>query len=149
MRVVKVFAVAVITLGVMAVPETLAKAEVLITAEEAARPSDLTTERDLIRGPTVRVLAPAENSGTVTSPVTLQISFASHAGSKVDLSTLAVTYKKLPPVNLTDRVRPFATESGITMSSAQVPPGDHTILIKVRDTAGRLGWAQFSFSTTK
>ena len=149
MGVIRALAIALIAFGATSSLDTSAKAELLISAEDATRPPDLTRERDIIRGPTIRVLAPAANSGTVTSPLRLEISFASHAGAQVDLSTLAVTYKRLPPVNLTERVRPFATSKGITMPSAEVPLGDHTILVEVRDTAGRRGWAQFSFTATK
>jgi len=43
-------------------------AETLITEQEAKLPADPTRERDIIRGPTVRVVSPAPDAGTVKSP---------------------------------------------------------------------------------
>jgi hypothetical protein len=128
---------------------TSVNAEVLVTQEESGRPPDLTRDRDIFRGPTIRLLSPLMSAGTLTSPFPLQLSFVSHAGAQVDLNSLVVTYKKLPPANVTDRVKPFANPNGISMPLAQVPPGDHTFVVEVRDTAGRKGGLIFSISVTK
>jgi hypothetical protein len=124
-------------------------AEMLISAEESRRPPDMARGRDIFRGPTIRVISPSVNAGTTTSPFHLQLTFLGHAGFQIDLDSLAVTYKKLQPVNLTERVRPFASPNGIDMPIADDPPGDHTFVVDVSDTAGRKGELTFSISVAQ
>jgi len=124
-------------------------AEILITEQEAKLPADPTRERDIIRGPTVRVVSPAPDAGTVKSPLYLRLKFDSHGGAMIDIDTIKITYKRLPPVDLTQRLKPFTKLDGIEMSTAEVPPGTHTLRVDVKDTAARSGALNFTFTVTK
>jgi hypothetical protein len=120
------------------------QAAVLITPREANLPSDETVTRGVFSGPKIVVVAPVKGTSSVKSPVDLVIEFQPRGGVLVDANSLSVTYKKNPPVDLTERVKEFLTPSGITMPSAEIPPGHHTIEIEVKDADGRVGGREFS-----
>lgn len=122
-------------------------AEVLITPAEAGLPNDDTTTRDIYAGPKVVVVSPAGSA--VKSPFDLKITFTPRNGANIDLNSLQVIYMKDPSVDLTDRVREYASPEGIDMSDAEVPPGEHRIQIKIKDVDGRVGGTDFSFDVTK
>src|SRR5262249_55162984 len=125
------------------------QAEVLITPQEAQLPADTTRTKDVIRGPRVDVASPAPNAGTTTSPLFLKIKFEAHGGAKIDVDSVQITYLRLPPVDLTQRVRPFIKPNGIEMPNAEVPPGIHSLQIDVKDTAERSTKAYITFTVTK
>jgi hypothetical protein len=110
----------------------------LITREEANLPEYTLVERDVFPGPKITSLFPAADGATVTSPVHLKVRFE-RRGANIDLDSLTVTYLKNPLVDLTDRVRAFASRNGIDMPDAQVPPGNHRIRIEVKDVDGSSG----------
>ncbi len=114
-------------------------AETLIKDAEARLPPPPTAvaTRAITRGPGVRVISPDTASPTLTSPFKLNIAFEPRGGAKIDLSTVKVTYLKSPSVDLLDRVRNGLTEKGISLASAEVPPGEHQIRVSVQDSEGR------------
>ncbi|MDR3460894.1 MAG: hypothetical protein P4L76_01095 [Beijerinckiaceae bacterium] len=120
------------------------RAAVLITPREAKLPSDETATRGVFSGPKIVVIAPVKGTNAVKSPLDLVIEFQPRGGVLVDANSLSVTYKKNPPVDLTERVKEFLTPSGITMPAAEIPPGHHTIEIEVKDADGRVGGREFS-----
>jgi hypothetical protein len=128
-----------------------AQALALITASEAALPASphLGHERGITRGPTVVIVSPAPQAGAIKSPLNLKIRFESHGGSRVNVETVLLTYVKDPEIDLTQRIRPFITPAGIDVENADVPPGTHTLRLNVRDSEGRPGWAEFTFSVSK
>jgi hypothetical protein len=117
----------------------------LITEQEALLPADTIVTRGITRGPRVTVIWPAPNAGTIKSPLRLQIAFQSRGGHKVEPDSVIVTYMKLPPIDLTERVRSYIHDGGIDIDDAVVPPGHHRIRIEVMDTSGRSGTADFTF----
>jgi hypothetical protein len=117
-----------------------AGAEVLIKESEAALPPLATAAgatRAITRGPTIRVIAPAPDSGPVKSPFALKIAFEPHGGAKVDPSTVQVIYLRNPTVDLTERVKAGLSGKGIELGAAEAPPGAHQIRISVEDNEGR------------
>ena len=116
---------------------------VLITPREANLPSDDTLTRGVFAGPKVLVVSPAASAVAVKSPVDLVIEFRPRGDVAVDLNSLSVTYMKVPPVDLTARVKEFVTPTGIAMPSAVLPPGHHTIEIEIKDAEGRVGGREF------
>jgi len=121
----------------------------LITPEEAATP---TAPPDELRlqggtpfevgdeapdtGPVIEILKPSENK-PLSAPLEIAIKFTPrHA--PVDLSTLKVTVLKLISIDLTDRLRPFASQEGIRIADARLPSGEHTVRISLADVAGGL-----------
>jgi hypothetical protein len=111
----------------------------LITEKEAALPDDLTGSRrgGPTRGPDIVLVSPAPNAGLVKSPVTLKIRFKAHGGAKIDHDSILVTYKKIPAIDMTQRLAQFIRADGIDVQAAEVPPGAHRIRIDVKDSDGR------------
>lgn len=126
-----------------------AAAATLITASEAALPSDTTSGRGISRGPRITIVSPPPSGGLVHSPVNFRLHFESFGGAKINVESVVITYKKLPPIDLTQRVTAFITSEGIAMPVAEVPPGTHRIQVEVKDSDGRVGWADFTFTVGK
>ncbi len=110
----------------------------LITAAEAALPPAAGTlaTRGISRGPGVKLLSPATDN-PVKGPVDLKFSFEGRGGEKIDPASVKVTYMKTPMVDLTPRVQAAISVTGIDLKQADMPPGEHTLRITVKDTAGR------------
>jgi hypothetical protein len=119
---------------------------VLITAQEASLPPQATgelTRRGITRGPQVSVLSPNPTQG-MQSPIHIQLKFESHGGATIDAGSLKLTYVKNPAVDLTDRVKAFAKPDGLDITAAEVPPGDHTLRVDVKDSDGRVATTLFT-----
>lgn len=116
----------------------LAAGPQLVTPEEAALPAgDIPRMRGITRGPTVEVDTP--RTGKLRNPIDVKVRFQPHGSGTIDLNTVQVLYVKSPTVNLTSRLAPYVSENGIAIQGATLPPGEHTIVISVADTAGRRG----------
>jgi len=114
----------------------------LITAEEAASPelplSALHIEAALSDdGPEVDVLTPKQGK-PYRPPVEISIRFIPKDGSDIDLSTLKVEYLRFITINLTKRVRPYATKKGIEIPKTSLPSGTHTIRLTIGDMSGAI-----------
>jgi len=112
----------------------------LITAEEAASPelpsSALHIEAALSEdGPAVDVLTP-KNGKSYKPPVGISIRFIPKEGGDINLSTLKVEYLKFITIDLTQRVRPYATKTGIEIPETSLPSGTHTIRLTIGDVSG-------------
>jgi hypothetical protein len=116
----------------------MAHATQLITEEEAKLPSPkgaiAADRRGILRGPRVEVVAPAE---TVHSPLRLQLKFEAFGGAKIDPESVKVIYLRTPNVDLTPRVKPFIRRDGINMLDAELPAGEYTLRVDVKDSDGR------------
>jgi hypothetical protein len=115
------------------------RAEVLITANEAAQPpsSDASlNRRGVTRGPSVDQISPSP-TGTVHSPLELKIKFTAHNGANVDPAAVKVLYDKEMPIDLTDRLSKYTSGDGIDMPDAEVPPGTHLLRVELKDSLGR------------
>src|ERR1700681_2015567 len=99
------------------------RAEILITTSEAKLPNNTLVERGALPGPRVLLVSPRGAAGVLKSPFKLELTFESRGGVKIDLNSLTVSYKKMPPVDLTQRVKEFVRPAGIAMPAAEVPPG--------------------------
>jgi len=117
--------VVLITGGESALPNAPASAE-------AANPRT----RGMFRPPDIVQVSPAPNGTAMRAPFPFKIEFTPHHGSAVDVSTVKLTYMKIPPVDLTQRFRSYLSASGIFIPAAQLPPGVHTIRIEVADSDG-------------
>jgi hypothetical protein len=127
-----------------------AAATPLVTAEEAQLPADDSRGRvGIERGVDIVPVYPAPKSGAVQSPFNFRVKFRSHGNTEIDLDSLVVVYKKIPEIDLTQRLRPFVQPDGINMPSAEVPPGAHRILIFLRDSVGHGGEADIRFEVEK
>jgi hypothetical protein len=127
-----------------------ARAEVLITEQEAMRPAATPkpeeASRGIFRAPKIDVLSPQE---AVTSPLVLKLKFESFGGTKIDEDSVRVIYLKNPAVDLTPRLKKYLKGSGIEMDAAEAPPGQHHLKIEVKDSDGHLGSTDVVFTVTK
>ncbi len=111
----------------------------LIKAEEAKLPAatgGLTT-RGITRGPGIKVMSPDLTAGPLKSPFNLKLAFEPRGGSKIDTTSLKVSYLKATPIDLLARVKSGLSESGIDLANAEIPPGEHAIQVTLQDSEGR------------
>jgi hypothetical protein len=140
-------AVAALAGALLATP---AAAATLITEHEAQLPPDNSVLRSGIeRGPDIVVVYPPPKTGMIQSPFAFQVKFKPHGGTEIDLDSLRVVYKRVPAIDLTARLKPYVRPDGIDMPSAEVPSGDHRIMIFVKDSAGHEGQADIRFDVEK
>ena len=131
---------------------TGARAEQLITEAEAAMPASSDTGmtlRGITRGPSVEVVSPAPDAKNVKSPVALVVKFGARNNATIDKDSVKVTYIKAKTVDLTSRVKAFVTDDGIDMKKADVPPGNHTLRVDVKDSQGRASTTMIKLSVEK
>jgi hypothetical protein len=121
-----------------------AQATQLITAEEAKLPPPKgaipVDRRGILRGPKVEVVSPG---GAVHSPLRLQLKFESFGGATINPESVKVIYLRTPNVDLTPRLKPFIRADGIDMPEAELPPGEYTVRVDVKDSDGRPGTVSF------
>ena len=141
-------AVALAPFALAPAPAFAADRLILVTAEEAALPPVPTGElarRGVTRGPKVSLLSPASVTGQ-TSPLHLQFKFESFGGAKIDPNDVKIVYLKKPAVDLSERVKPFTQGTGIDIRQAEMPPGNHTFRIDMKDSDGRASTALFTLN---
>lgn len=89
---------------------------------------------DINTGPLIEILKPVDG-GQVLSPLEVAVRFVPRLGP-VDLATLKVSIVKFITIDITDRIKPYATADGIQVKEANIPAGKHRVRIAVSDTAG-------------
>jgi len=121
------------------------RATQLITEEEAKLPPPkgavAADRRGILRGPKVEFVSPGE---AVVSPMKLQLKFESFGGAKIDPDSVKMVFLRSPNVDLTSRIKPFVQPDGITMQDAELPPGEYTVRVDIKDSDGRPGTAIFT-----
>ena len=121
-----------------------ASATQLITDEEAKLPPPkgavAADRRGILRGPKVDVVLPGD---TVHSPLHLQLKFEAFGGAKIDPDSVKMTFLRTPNVDLTPRIKPFVQAAGIDMPDTELPPGEYTIRVDIKDSDGRIGTTSF------
>jgi hypothetical protein len=145
--VVKIFCAFLLAAFILTVQSPAARAGVvLITPEEAQLPSQkgVFASRAVTRGPRIDFSGPDTNE--VRSPLRLQLKFRGFGGATINLDSLRVTYMKLPNVDLTSRVRPYAQPTGIEIPDAEAPPGEHLVSVEIHDSEGRRTTTTFLLS---
>lgn len=111
----------------------------LISPEEAAfAPAP---EESLIRsrglngkGPRIDVLKPADDAPQ-QSPLEILVRFHPNP-TAVNPQSVKVQLVKFISIDITDRVKPYLSESGIDVKEANIPPGKHLVRITVSDGKG-------------
>jgi hypothetical protein len=116
----------------------------LITPEEAATPEEA---EPLIRsrglgpklpdtGPMIELLKPLANE-TISVPTEIVVRFTPRS-APVDLSTLKVSVVKLVRIDITDRLTPYVSPTGIKIPDANLPSGEHKVRLTVGDAEGNV-----------
>lgn len=122
----------------------------LITAEEARLPSadpGAAQERNLTRGPGIDAVAPPPIG--VSGTFRLAVKFKPRNSVAINPESVRVTYRRLPEVDLTARLKPFVTATGIEAPAVIVPPGKHVIVIEATDKEGRIGRSQMTLTVAE
>lgn len=120
----------------------------LITREEAGLPTaskTATSTRNLTRGPGIDTL-PTPDKGVDGKPFRLSVRFMPSNGVPIDPATVRVFYRRQPPVDITERIKPFITPAGIEAPSVVVPSGSHILEIEATDKEGRIGRRQLTLT---
>lgn len=73
------------------------------------------------------------------SPLLFKVKFLAHGGTAIDPAATRVTYLKDPLVDLTPRLRKYLRPTGIEMPDAEIPPGQHVIMVELADSSGHRG----------
>jgi hypothetical protein len=110
----------------------------LISDDEAKLPPPKSLPLDtrgITRGPKIEVVAPRE---LFNSPGPIKLTFQTYGGVRIDLGSLRVAYLRAWDIDLTERVKPFVSVSGIDLPSAIVPAGEHWLRFEVKDADGRM-----------
>src|ERR1700722_19253926 len=126
----------------------------LITPAEASLPAvNLLNVRGPVPGPEIQLISPAPTAevdgglpvqamtDAIKAPFSIVLRFIPHGGAKIDVDTLSLKYIKNPFVDLTQRVRPYTSLTGVNIVDANMPAGEHLIRVQIKDTRGRLGTA--------
>lgn len=108
-------------------------------AEADAPPEIRPRQAPATRGPmpAIRVVAPTAQTATVPAPVRIELAFQAAPGTRIVPSSFRVLYGLLK-IDLTDRLKKVATvnESGVVVDQAQVPEGQHRLILQVTDDQG-------------
>ena len=83
------------------------------------------------------VVEPAESS-VQSTPFNIHIRFERQGQTSVDPATLQVTLMTLWGIDITERVKPYASIGGIHMTNADFPKGQHTLKIAIADNEGHV-----------
>jgi hypothetical protein len=125
----------------------------LVTKDEAALPAGKIPALELRGSPTRRpnivIVSPPPNAGLVHSPLDLKLHFQAFGGAEIDRDSVVITYLKQLAIDITQRITPFISTSGIDVTQAEVPPGTHQFWIELKDKSGRVGATEFSFQVAK
>src|ERR1700730_7117255 len=108
----------------------------LISAQEAGLPEDPSGRSyGISLGPAIIVLNPSPAAGFIRSPFQLKIRFQSYGGAEIGVDSILLTYKKVPPIDLTQRVRPFITSEQISidLKDSRGHNASTQFIIKIRD----------------
>jgi len=128
----------------------LADNVILITRDEAKLPPPkiavAMSARGVTRGPQIEVVQDADPT---KSPTHFQLKFIAHGGAKIDPTTVQMTYLRTPDVDLTPRIKPFVTDSGIDIPNAVVPVGAHMLRVDLKDSDGRVGTLNFTLNVAQ
>lgn len=120
----------------------------LVTPEEAAlanaeSPPGLRKRGiDLRGGPIIELLKPSQGQ-SARAPVEIDVKFRART-SPIDETSIEITLLKIINVDLTDRLRPYMTASGIYIPNANLPSGRHAVRIKLADREGNASSTQMT-----
>lgn len=122
----------------------------LISEDEARLPAapKAASRGGITRGPSINVVSP-DAKAQIKPPFAMTVQFRPHGGTKIDPASVKVTYLKQPLVDLTPRVKPAISESGIKLDRVDVPAGTHDIRIEVTDADGRTKSEVVTFTAVK
>ena len=118
----------------------------LVTLEEATQPGVRSygfAGNSRTDGPEIRIESPAEVSGDLPIP-TIRILFMSHDGSASDPASFRLEYVKQNPIDLTSRIKSFASDTEVNLRQIRLPEGLHQFRFTIADVRGRISEKDFT-----
>ena len=111
--------------------------------------SDLFVRRGAaLNAPTITVVKP-DRSSAIQPPVDIEVRFNAAPGATVNISTLKIMYGFLK-LDVTQRILKAPgveiSPEGLKANGAQLPSGNHKLLIQVADNLGRIGQQPLEFT---
>jgi len=101
-----------------------------------------------LNAPQIIIEAP-DARADVRPPLRLDVRFKPAADAAIDVASFQVIYKfGIIRKDITDRIRPFVTLSAagvIGSSTSAIPAGEHTLIIRIRDSLNRIGEQMVTF----
>lgn len=87
--------------------------------------------------PVIQVVTPAAPGAAMTAPLRIEVAFTPQPGARIVPSSFRVLYGLLK-IDLTERLRQHATvtENGVVVDRANVPEGQHRLILQVADDKG-------------
>ena len=107
-------------------------------APDEIRPRQVPGPKGLV--PAIRIVsptAPTAPGGAVAAPLRIEVAFSPAPGTRIVPSSFRVLYGLLK-IDLTERLHKHATvsEAGVVVEHAQVPDGQHRLILQVADDQG-------------
>jgi hypothetical protein len=127
--------------------EAQQEARAVASAPPEIRPRSVPGPKGLV--PSINVLSPAAGAtpgAPVPAPLRIELAFKPAPGARIVPSTFRVLYGLLK-IDLTERLRKHATvsESGVVVEGAQVPDGQHRLILQVADDQGNTAERELLF----
>ncbi|MCK9283462.1 MAG: hypothetical protein M0P39_04175 [Rhodocyclaceae bacterium] len=147
-----------ILLGLALSPSpTLAQPLMLVTKDEMAReeayaahapePLKLPRRTRALGDPWIEVNSPQIGKQALTSPLAIEVAFKTMGDAQIVPQSFQVLYGFLG-IDITERilrhVRP--TEGGLSVGQAEIPKGNHTLRMQIKDSKGRRGETTLAFT---
>jgi hypothetical protein len=133
-----------VSISVLLVCVSVADAIQLVTEKEASLPDDFYGDfrGSPTPGPEVEVVSPSL-SGLISSPFHFKVRFKAHGGATIDRDSITITYRKMPAIDVTQRLGLFVRADETDVADAELPAGTHRFRIDVKDNRGRWGSPYF------
>lgn len=95
--------------------------------------------------PEVIVESPEQLAGSLTSPVKVLVRFVPKSGAEIVLESVRVLYVTFfANIDITDRIRDKISVAGIRDDEADLPSGEHHLIIRISDDRGFEGKKEFA-----
>ena len=143
-----------VVLGLLGLCCSLAHGQPLVTAQELQAslqaPEPLALKANPAPdAPRIELLRPSLNSASsaaLSSPTAIELRFQAAPGSQIRPDTFRVLYGRLR-LDITARLLSATriSAAGLHVREAQLPAGQHRLLLSIEDNQGRQGQAQIEF----
>ena len=98
--------------------------------------------------PGIVVRAPDTASGSIASPVDIELGFEAEGDATIDMDTLRIYYVLLFKKDVTARILEHADVGPdfIRAEGAELPAGNHAFVVEIGDSAGRTSRERFEIT---
>ncbi len=117
-----------------------------IAVEKGENPANDFVPKAVAGGPLISVVAPEIVSGSLQSPVNIEVQFQATGNADIDMSSLKIFYLMFVKKDITSRILEHAIvdSHSIKAEGAELPTGKHKFLVEISDTANRKSSKKFT-----